>query len=52
MSACTYCHETGPLEEVCYQDHDGTYVCTRAPGHAGPHVACGDEHELETWEPA
>lgn len=49
MTTCTYCHETRMHEEVCYQDHDG-YVCTRAPGHDGPHVACGDVHQIDTWE--
>lgn len=50
MNRCPYCHETGHLDPVCYQDFDGTYVCTRKPGHDGPHVACGDDHQIETWE--
>jgi hypothetical protein len=25
------------------------YLCTRAKGHEGPHVACGGTHNLATW---
>jgi len=48
MSACQYCSEIGPMDEACFAESIG--VCTRKPGHDGPHVACGTDHEYETWE--
>lgn len=50
MSTCPpYCSEaTPPLDPVCFAE--SILVCTRKVDHDGPHVACGTEHQLDTWE--
>lgn len=48
MSDCPYCSEVDPLGEACFAESIG--VCTRAPGHDGPHVACGTDHQIDMWE--
>jgi hypothetical protein len=47
--ACTHTHR---CFAVCPQGLGAGYVCTRIDGHAGPHVACGSEHGLWTWDQA
>lgn len=49
MSACPYCTELSPRDRACWAEGD-RFVCTRKPGHDGPHVACGYDHQIETWE--
>lgn len=50
MNNCDYCAEPDDPRNVCQEPTYG-YVCTRAPGHDGPHVACGTvDHQIETWE--
>lgn len=48
-TTCRYCAEIDPSDPACYKSRND-YVCTRKPGHDGPHVACGDDHQIETWE--
>lgn len=44
---CEYCMSEG--SERCYSRF-GNYGCTRAQGHEGDHVACGNSvHELYRW---
>lgn len=41
------------LPEQC-MDKGPEFVCTREPGHDGPHVACspnGHDHRLGEWGP-
>lgn len=31
--------------------HDGNFICTQAPGHAGSHASCdGQGHILARWQ--
>lgn len=50
MTACIYCQPSTP-DCLQYTD-DRAYVCTRAAGHVGAHVACDDTcaHKIDTWE--
>ena len=50
MSTCIYCGTARSADEVCFHDPGYGYVCTREPGHDGPHVACGMDHQIDTWE--
>jgi hypothetical protein len=53
-SDCTYCAEFESKFEgsdPCCAAEISVYQCSRAPGHSGPHVACGtDVHEIVTWK--
>lgn len=49
---CTPEHRTCTDDDWCGDaDPDSELICSRPPGHVGPHVACvpAGEHTLETW---
>lgn len=48
MTRCPYCAEVDPTDAACFAEGP-VGVCTRAPGHDGPHVACGSDHRIDTW---
>ena len=35
--------------EDCAEVSIRRFVCTRAKGHKGEHVACGVEHNMDVW---
>jgi len=47
---CLYCVDMEGEYCDSVQPDAPNYSCTRKPGHAGPHVACGDDvHDVAKW---
>ena len=44
------CKRGNFAEDHCNNEGDSGYRCSRIKGHAGLHVACGTECNLENWE--
>lgn len=47
---CKFCDENDP--RCCKERSSDGYLCTRLPGHKGPHVACGcrGDHMIVMWD--